>query len=186
MGPLPGSWLAARMANLTPDLQMSLSWGLIVESFHSLWSLSFSCFHVILGLPSLCSPSAYMSQTDLMVPFGRWMCPYHQSLFSFRMRSRSLMPSCACSSCDLMVAVSCGLTLQINVILKHSLLDCSLCRSLLKYDRVPNTPVILIQEKIHEVLFYVIQIFTAVLYFRYAIHNCTVGFTLKKVSWTVK
>ena len=50
VGPLPGSWLAARMADLTPDLQVCLSWGLIAESFHSLWSLSVSCFLVILGL----------------------------------------------------------------------------------------------------------------------------------------
>ena len=41
-GPLPGSWLAARMADLTPDLQVCLSWGSIVESFHALQSLSVS------------------------------------------------------------------------------------------------------------------------------------------------
>ena len=32
------------MADLTPDLQVSLSWGSIAESFHSLQSLSVSCF----------------------------------------------------------------------------------------------------------------------------------------------
>ena len=33
------------MADLTPDLQVCLSWGLIAESFHSLQSSSVSCFH---------------------------------------------------------------------------------------------------------------------------------------------
>ena len=51
------------MADLTPDLQVCLSWGLIAESFHSLQSLSISCFHVILGLPGPRFPSAYMSKT---------------------------------------------------------------------------------------------------------------------------
>ena len=37
VGPLPpGSWLAAQMADLTPDLQVCLSYGLIAESFLSL------------------------------------------------------------------------------------------------------------------------------------------------------
>ena len=70
--PLPGSWLAAHMADLTPDLQVYLSWGSIAKSFHSLRSLCFfflfffslfvSCFHVILGLPGPRFPSACMSQ----------------------------------------------------------------------------------------------------------------------------
>ena len=58
---LPSSWLTARMADLTPDLQVCLSWGSIAESFHSLQSLSVSCFHVILGLPGPCFPSTCMS-----------------------------------------------------------------------------------------------------------------------------
>ena len=37
--PFPGSWLAARMADLIPGFQVCLSWGLIAESFHSLQSL---------------------------------------------------------------------------------------------------------------------------------------------------
>ena len=39
------------MADLTPDLQLSLSWESMAESFQSLRSLSVSCFQVILGLP---------------------------------------------------------------------------------------------------------------------------------------
>ena len=46
VGPLPGIWLAAPMVDLTSDLQVCLSWGSIAESFHSLQSLSVSCFHV--------------------------------------------------------------------------------------------------------------------------------------------
>ena len=53
VGPLPGGWLAARMADLSPDLQVCLSWGSIAESFHSLQFLSASCFLDILGLAVL-------------------------------------------------------------------------------------------------------------------------------------
>ena len=47
------------MADLTQDLQVCLSWGSIAKCFHSLQSLSVSCFHFILGLlgppfPSTC------------------------------------------------------------------------------------------------------------------------------------
>ena len=47
-------------------------------------------------------------------------CPYHRSLLSFRMRSRSSMPSCTSSSLDLVVTMSCGLTLQICLIIALS------------------------------------------------------------------
>ena len=68
VGPFPGSWHAARMADLTPDLQVCLSWGSIFESVHSLQSLSVSCFHVILGLPGPCFPSTCRSKTVLTAP----------------------------------------------------------------------------------------------------------------------
>ena len=84
MGPLPDSWLAARMADLTPDLQVRLSWGLIAESFHSLQSLSVSCFHVILGLPGPRFPSACMTKVVLTTPLKHSTCPYHQTLLSIR------------------------------------------------------------------------------------------------------
>ena len=109
--PLPGSWLAAHMADHTPDPQVCLSWGSITESFHSLPSLSVSCFHVILGLPVPRFPSNCMSQAVLTAPLARSTCPYHRSFLSFRMRSRSSIPSRECSSMDLMVTMSCGLTL---------------------------------------------------------------------------
>ena len=47
--------------------------------------------------------------------------PYQWSLLSFRMMSRSSMPSCASSSLDLVVIVSHGLTLQICLIVVLSL-----------------------------------------------------------------
>ena len=115
--PLPDSWLAARMADLTPDLQVCLSWGLMAESFHSLQSLSVSCFHVILGLPGPHFPSTCMSKAVLTAPLERSTCPYHRSLLSFRMRSSSSMPSHTSSSLDLVVTMSCGLTLQICLII---------------------------------------------------------------------
>ena len=92
VGPLPDSWLAARMAELTPDLHIFLSWGLIAKSFHSLQSFSVSCFHVILGLPGSRFPSTCMWKAVLTAPLEHSTCPYHRSLLSFRMRSRSSMP----------------------------------------------------------------------------------------------
>ena len=50
------------MADLTPDLHIFLSWRLIAKSFHSLQSLSVSCFHVILGLPGQHFPSTCISK----------------------------------------------------------------------------------------------------------------------------
>ena len=108
------------MADLTPDLQVCLSWGSIAESFCSLQSFSVSCFHVILGLPGPCFPSTCMSKTVLTAPLECSTCPYQQSLLSFRMRFRSSMPSRASSSLDLMVTKSCGLTLQICLIIALS------------------------------------------------------------------
>ena len=108
------------MADLTPDLQVCLSWGLIAESFHSLQSLSVSCFHVILGRPGPCFPSTCMSKAVLTASLKDSTCPYNRSIISFRMRSRSSMPSRASSSLDLVVTVSCGLTLQICLIIALS------------------------------------------------------------------
>ena len=108
------------MADLTSDLQVSLSWGLIAESFHSLRSLSVSCFQVILGLPGPRFPLTCMSKAVLTASLEHSTCPYQRSLLSFSTRSRSSIPSRASSSVDLMVAVSCGLTLQICLIIALS------------------------------------------------------------------
>ena len=58
-----------------------------------------------------------MSKAVLTAPLERSTCPYHRSLLSFRMRSRSSMPSCTSSSLDLVVTMSFGLTLQICLII---------------------------------------------------------------------
>ena len=55
----------------------------------------------------------------LTAPLEHSICPYQRSLLSFRMRSRSSMPSRASSSLDLVVT-SCGLTLQIYLIIALS------------------------------------------------------------------
>ena len=108
------------MADLTPDLEVSLSWGSIAESFHSLRSLSVSCFQVILGLPGPRFPLTCMSKAILTAPLEHSICPYQRSLLSFSIKSRSSIPSPASSSMDLMVAESCGLTLQICLIITLS------------------------------------------------------------------
>ena len=108
------------MADLTPDLQVCLSWGSIAESFRTLQSLSVSCFLVILGLPVPRFPLTCMSKAVLTTPLERSTCPYQQSLLSFRMRSRSSMPSCISRSLDLVVTMSCSLTLQIYLIIALS------------------------------------------------------------------
>ena len=92
----------------------------MAESFHSLQSLSVSCFHVILGLPGPHFPSTCMSKAVLTAPLEHSTCPYHHGLLFFRMRSRSSMPSRASSSLDLVVTMSCGLTLQICLIIALS------------------------------------------------------------------
>ena len=84
--------------------------------------LSVSCFHVILGLPGPCFPSTCMSQAVLTSPLELFTCPYQQSILSFRMRSRSSMPSRVSSSLDLIVTLSCNYTLQICLIIARSFL----------------------------------------------------------------
>ena len=61
-----------------------------------------------------------MSKAVLTAPLEHSTCPYQQSLLSFSMRSRSSKPRRASSSVDLTVAVSCGLTLQICLIIALS------------------------------------------------------------------
>ena len=66
-------------------------------------------------------PSTCMSKAVLTAPLERSTCPYHRSLLSFRMRSRSSMPRRTSSSLDLVVTMSFGLTLQICLIIALSL-----------------------------------------------------------------
>ena len=83
-------------------------------------SITVSCFHVILGLPSPRFPSSYMSKAVLTASLERSTYLYQRSLLSFRMGSRSSMPSRAGSSLDLVVTMSCGMTLQICLIIALS------------------------------------------------------------------
>ena len=114
--PLPGSWLAVHMADLIQDLQYVYH-----ESFHSLHFLSVICFHVILGLPGSCFPSTCMSKALLIAPLEHSTCPYQQRHFSSRMRYRSSMQTRTSNSLDLVVTMSCGLTLQICLIIALSI-----------------------------------------------------------------
>ena len=82
------------------------------ESVHSLQFLSVICFHVILGLPGSCVPSTCVSKALLTTPLEHSTCPYQQSHFSSRMRYRSSMQISTSNSLDLVVPMSCGLTLQ--------------------------------------------------------------------------
>ena len=66
------------MADLTPDLQVRLSWGLIAESFHSLQSLSVSCFHVILGLHAFHQPVC-----QKLSWLHHWSAPYVHTIGAF-------------------------------------------------------------------------------------------------------
>ena len=61
-----------------------------------------------------------ISEAVFTAPLEHSTCPYHRSLLSFRMRSRFSMPSCASSSLDLVVTMSCGLTLQSCLIIALS------------------------------------------------------------------
>ena len=112
---LPGSWLDGRKADLIQDLQLCLSWELPLSAIPVI------CFHVILGLPGPCFPSTCMSKAVLTAPLECSTCPYQRSLFSFWMRSRYSMQTRISSSMDLVVTTSCGLTLQICLIIAPSI-----------------------------------------------------------------
>ena len=68
--------------------------------------------------PRTTFPSTCISKAVLTAPLECSICPYHRSLLSFRMRSRSSMPSHTSSSLDLVL--SCSLTLQICLIIALS------------------------------------------------------------------
>ena len=130
MVPLPANWLAARIADLTPDLQLLLSWGSTVASFCSRQSFSNSFFHVSLGLPVPHLPSICISHAVLNAPLEISTCPNQRSLLSLKMSLRSSSSSFASISLDLTVATSSGLILQICLIMALSL-RCKPCRFVL-------------------------------------------------------
>ena len=121
MGPLPDSWLTAcahgRSHTRSPGMSiMSVDGQELPLSAIPLCQL-FPCH---LGPPGPCFPSTCVSKTVLTAPLEHSTCPYHRSLLSFRMRSRSSMPSHTSSSLDLVVTMSCGQTLQICLIIALS------------------------------------------------------------------
>ena len=130
MGPFPGNWLAARIADHTPDLQVLLSWGSTVASFHSRQSFSVSFFHVSLGLPAPRLPSICISHAVLTAPLERSTWPKQRILLSLKMRSRSTSSSFASNWLDLTVASSFCLMLQICLSMALSL-GCKRCRFIL-------------------------------------------------------
>ena len=107
------------MADLTPDLHIFLSWGLIAQSFHSAIPLCL-LLPCHLGLPRpMLSLNLYVKGClDCTIGAFNMSIPAEPSLF--RMRSRSSMPSHASSSLDLVVTTSCSLTLQICLIVALS------------------------------------------------------------------
>ena len=119
MGPLPGNWLAARIADLTPDLQLFLSWGSTVVSFHSQQSFSVSFFQVSLGLPAPRLQSICISHAVLTAPLECSTCPNQRSLLSLKMKLKPSISSFAstCNSLDHTVTTSSGLILQICLII---------------------------------------------------------------------
>ena len=88
------------------------------RAFHSLQFLSVSCFHVILGLPGPCFPSTRMSKA---APLERSTSILAQpSLLQNEVQILNAKPRIASSSLDLVVTMSCGLTLQICLIIALS------------------------------------------------------------------
>ena len=103
MGPLPGNWLAACIADL-------LSSGSTVLSFYSRHNFSVSFFYAGLGLPAPCLPSICISYAIMTAPHAQTS----EAFVSVKMRLRS---SFASSSLDLTLATSSGLILQICLIM---------------------------------------------------------------------
>ena len=79
------------MADLTPDLQVRLSWGLIAESFHSLQSFSVSCFHVILGLPG---PAFHQPVCQRLSWLHHWSVPHVHTIGVFSPSEWGPDPQC--------------------------------------------------------------------------------------------
>ena len=65
--------------------------------------------------------STCMSKALLSAPLEHSTCSYQQSHFSSRMKYRSSMKTCTSNSLDLVVTMSCGLTLHICLIIALSI-----------------------------------------------------------------
>ena len=104
VGLLGGNWLATYIA----DLQVLLSWGSSVVSFHSRQSFSISFFHVSLGLPAI---NMYITCCSDCTTRTLDMPKSVKPSLSLKMRLRS--SSFASSLLDLTAATSSSLILQI-------------------------------------------------------------------------
>ena len=125
-GPYPQQWAPFQATGLLHAWQISHQISSVSIMRVYSWELPLSAIPLCqllpshLGPPRPMLPLTCMSKAVLTVPLERSACPYQRSLLSFSRRSRSSMPSRASSSVDLMVAVSCGLTLQISLIIALS------------------------------------------------------------------
>ena len=125
-GQHPHQWAPFQIAGLLHAWQISHQISRYV--YHEGWwprastlcNPSLSAVSMSLGFPGPRFPSTCMSKSVLTAPLECPTCPYHWNLLSFRMRSKSLMPSHTSSSLDLVVTTSCGLTLQICLIIALS------------------------------------------------------------------
>ena len=84
--PLPGNWLADSIVYVTPDLQVPLSWGSTVLSFHSWQSFSISFFHVswVPNHPCLPPICTCISHAVLTAPLERSTCLNQRILLSLK------------------------------------------------------------------------------------------------------
>ena len=125
--PLPGGWLAACMADLT-----TRSPGVSIMRVDSP-ELPLSAIPLCQLPPNHLRPPGPTLSNNLYVK-GCLDCAvgaYQGSLLSFRMRSRSSMPSHASSSVDRIATVFCGFTLQICLIIaliSLQMLEVGLCQ----------------------------------------------------------
>ena len=114
----PGSWLAAHITDIKPDLQVFLSWGLTVWAYthsNSSPSISFT--------PSWASPSSAFHQSvyHMLIWLHHYYqgstCPNKQSLLFPEKRSRSLISNFGIRCFDRTVATFSGLILHICLIM---------------------------------------------------------------------
>ena len=99
----------------------ALFWSLKEDKYiHCRWITSFVYLRNLATSDIPISGFPGWSKAVLTAPLECSRCPYHRSLLSFRIRARSSMPSRTSSSLELVVTMSCGLTLQICLIIALS------------------------------------------------------------------
>ena len=109
MGPLPDIWLAAGIADLTPDLQVYLSWGLITLCNPSLSAASMSSW-------ASQAHAFHQPVSQRLSWLHHWSVPHVHTIGVFSPSEWGPDPQCQAaqkksSSLDLVVTMSCGLIL---------------------------------------------------------------------------